>query len=169
MKPQQVKAITISRLSYQQTGTKTLRWPPLNNFDPNSGSPPNTAYQKGTCHFLFTGKEIIFEGRKMFSPEHVDGHVIEKSNETFEDRDGNVYDFIRGESTSSSEMEVMEYYGTASDNNLSLEPPKRSVRMALKETKKEKEKLEEEIRALKDSKLQLRKMLKWIFTYTKVT
>ena len=33
----------------------------------------------------------------------------------------------------------------------------------------EKEKLEEEIRALKDSKLQLRKMLKWIFTYTKVT
>ena len=37
------------------------------------------------------------------------------------------------------------------------------------ELMEEKEKLEEEIRALKDSKLQLRKMLKWIFTYTKVT
>ena len=156
MKPQQVKAITISQLSYQQTGTKTLRWPPLKNFDPNSGSPPNAAYQKGTCHFLFTGKEIIFEGRKMFSPEHVDGPVIEKSNETFEDRDGNVYDFIRGESTSSSEMEVMEYYGTASDNNLPLEPPKRSVRMALKETKKEKEKLEEEKANMEEEKAKMK-------------
>ena len=37
------------------------------------------------------------------------------------------------------------------------------------ELMEEKEKLKKEIRALKEAKLQLRKMLKWIFTYTKVT
>ena len=37
------------------------------------------------------------------------------------------------------------------------------------ELMEEKEKLEKEIRALKDAKLKLRKMLNWIFTYTKVT
>ena len=156
MKLQQVKAITISKLFYRQTGTKTLRWPPLNNFGSNSGSPPDAAYRQGTRHFLITGKEIIIEGKKMFSPEHVDGPVIEKRNETFEDRDGNVYDFIHGESTSSSEMEIMEYYGTASDNNLPLEPPKRSARMALKETKKEKEKLEKENAKMEEEKSKMK-------------
>ena len=44
MKLQQVKAISISPLYYEQTGTKTLRWPPQNNFDPNSGSSPEYDY-----------------------------------------------------------------------------------------------------------------------------
>ena len=144
MKPQQVKVITISKLFYKQTGTKTLRWPPLNNSDPNSGSSPDAAYRKGACHFLVTGKEISNEGRKMFSPEHVDGPVIETRNDTFKDKAGNVWAFIPGESSSASEIEKMECDGTASDNNLPVEPPKKHLSMLLKEEREEKAKLEDE-------------------------
>ena len=157
MKLCQVKAISISPLHYKQTGTVTLRWPPPNNLESNSVSLPDSAYRQGVCHFLVTGKETNIAERKGFSPEHVDGPVIDKSNDTFEndtfeDKDGNVWAFIPGESTSASEMEKMAYYGTASDNALSNEPQKRSVRRALKETKEEKAKLEEEMRIMKEER-----------------
>ena len=144
MKPQQVKAITISPLSYKQTGKNTLRWPPLNNFGPNSGYPPDAAYRQGVCHFLVTGKEVNIAGRKRFSPEHVDGPVIEKRNDTFKDKAGNVWAFIRGESSSASENEIMEYDGTASDNNLPVELPRKHLSTVLKEEREEKAKLEKE-------------------------
>jgi hypothetical protein len=157
MKLCQVKAISISPLHYKQTGTVTLRWPPPNNLESNSVSLPDSAYRQGVCHFLVTGKETNIAERKGFSPEHVDGPVIDKSNDTFEndtfeDKDGNVWAFIPGESTSASEMEKMAYYGTASDNALSNEPQKRSVRRALKETKEGKAKLEEEMRIMKEER-----------------
>ena len=154
MRIHQVKAISTSPLHYEQTGTETLRWPPLSNLESNSL--PDSAYRQGVCHFLFDGKEGILRGRKKFLPEHMDGPVIDKSNDTFEDKDGNVWAFIPGESTSASEMEKMAYYGTASDNALSDEPPKRSKRRAWKEMKeelriikeeREKEKLYEEEKA----------------------
>ena len=144
MKPQQVKTITISPLSYQQTGTKTLRWPPLNNFNPNSESSLDTAYRQGVCHFLVTGKEINIAGRKRFSPEHVDGPVIEERNDTFKDKAGNVWAFIPGESSSASEIEVMEYDGTASDNNLPVELPRKHLSTVLKEEREEKAKMKDE-------------------------
>ena len=152
MKPQQVKTITISPLSYQQTGTKTLRWPPLNNFNPNSESSLDTAYRQGVCHFLVTGKEINIAGRKRFSPEHVDGPVIEERNDTFKDMAGNVWAFIPGESSSASEIEVMEYDGTASDNNLPVELPRKHLSTVLKEERLEKAKLEKEKTKMKDEK-----------------
>ena len=59
MKLQQVKAITISPLHYEQTGAEILRWPPQ-----KSGSHTDEAYRTGACHFLFTGNEKINEGKK---------------------------------------------------------------------------------------------------------
>ena len=145
MKLKQVKAISISPLHYEQTGTKTLQWPPLPLiYLDHTGTQPDEPYQTGSCHFLFTGMEKIIDGRKRFVPEHMDGPVIDKKDDKFEDQMGNVYDFISGSSASASEMEEMKYYGTATDNNLFVGPPRKKIRTALKETKEEKAKLEKE-------------------------
>ena len=84
MKLKQVKAISISPLHYKQTGKKILQWPPLPDLDP-TGTQPDEPYKTGSCHFLFTGMEEIIDGRKMFVPEHMDGPVIDKRDDKFED------------------------------------------------------------------------------------
>ena len=116
MKIRQVKAISSSPLHYEQTGRETLKWPPH-----NSVSLPDSAYKTGVSHFLFDGKEVVLRGRKKFVPEHMDGPVIEKSNDTFEDKDGNVWAFIPGESTSVSEMEEAKMKAEMAKTETALE------------------------------------------------
>ena len=125
MKLKQEKAFTISPLHYKQTGSETLRWPPLANWS-----------------------------------EHMDGPVIEKTFDRFQDKDGNIYAFISGESTSASELEELNYCGTASDNNLPIEPPKKRLRTVLKEEREERAKLAEEKDKLLEEKDKLAEVLK---------
>ena len=92
----------------------------------HTGTQPDEPYKTGSCHFLFTGMEKFIDGRKRFLPEHMDGPVIDKRDDKFEDQMGNVYvHFISGSSASASEMEEMTYYGTATDNDLFVGPPKK--------------------------------------------
>ena len=159
MKLKQVKAITISPLHSKQTGSETLRWPPLANWNSNS-EPSDHLYRNHSCHFLFTGRTVIMNGRKEFSPEHMDGPVIEKTFDRFQDKDGNIYAFISGESTSASELEELNYCGTASDNNLPIEPPKKRLRTVLKEEREVRAKLAEEKDKLLEEKDKLAEVLK---------
>ena len=118
-----------------------MQWPPLPDLDP-TGTQPDDPNKKGSCHFLFTGREEIIEGTKKFVPEHMDGPLINKRNNKFQDQKGNIYAFIDADSTSASEMERMEYCGSASDNNLPVGPPLKSTRQILKEERQENAKLQ---------------------------
>ena len=44
----------------------------------SAGTQPDDPYKKGSLHFLFTGREEMIEGTKMYCPEHMDGPLIIK-------------------------------------------------------------------------------------------
>ena len=59
-----------------------------------------------------------------FSFEHLDGPVVQKENGTFENLNGDIFSYISDD----SENEEMSYTGSGSDNGMSIEPKKKSLK-----------------------------------------
>ena len=107
----QIKVITTSKLEYCQTGA-------------------NGNQRAGRSHFMITGRtKCNLDNKEAFSFEHLDGPVVQKEDGIFENVNGDKYAFIPND----SENEEMSYAGSGSDNEMSVEPIKKSSRKVVEE------------------------------------